>query len=203
MGVEKRMDSKSSTIKVYTSQADVVLKKLKEEGVVFSKREYVVKKYGQAVAEVFTTVYDWMEGHMKTWLEPPEGAEYPYWAFANLLEIATGDHDNIMILDLPTDQGVFFSARDYTKIMQFQPLGSEEECRRFNEEAKKQGVKDHGQILLTPFYPLLKKQLLKSWDHLFDYQRKVQAGSLSLDEIPHLQAALWCIREDWISGDGK
>ena len=82
------MANECSTIRLYLNQTDVVWKKLQEDGIVFSKAEYVRRKYEES-ADVFMTIYSWFAGAAQQYVPRPEGAELPYWAQRELMNIDT------------------------------------------------------------------------------------------------------------------
>ena len=74
------MDRGRDTVTLYSPQSDAVLRVLERDGVCFSRAEYVRRKYGES-APIFLTVYGWYVSRAAVLVPPPEGAEYPYWAF--------------------------------------------------------------------------------------------------------------------------
>ena len=69
--IEKKADI---TVDVYKRQV------LDRDGICFSRREYVQKKYEES-APVFLSAYDWFVKAAEAHVPKPQGAEYPYWAF--------------------------------------------------------------------------------------------------------------------------
>ena len=80
------MDYSNNKITLYSLQADPVIEAIKKDGVCFSKKKYVEKKYVESAA-IFTTVYSWFVNEAGKFAKKPEGAEYPYWAFKDLYNV--------------------------------------------------------------------------------------------------------------------
>ena len=187
------------TIRLYALQQAPVPELLERDGVVFSKPEYVSRKYGES-AQVFLNNYSWFVNEARKIVPPPEGAEYPYWAFRDLYNIDSADasaEDGFMTLDVPLDMAVFFDAADWNRIMQFRYLGTDEEERAFNKELQAYGVTAF-KAMTTQYYPDIRMKITDSWKRLFVHDEEVRAGDYS--GCPGgVQAGLWCIRREWLS----
>lgn len=68
------MDQKNHTVTLYALQADPVIEAIYTDGVCFSKREYVKKKY-QESAPVFLAAYDFYVSEAIKYVPKPDGAE--------------------------------------------------------------------------------------------------------------------------------
>ena len=53
---------------------------------------------------------------------------------------------------------------------------------------KKQGIRDSSDVFRTPFYPFQRRQILGSWDKIFDLPEDAQ----------YYQAACWQLKKEWI-----
>ena len=189
------MDHKHDTLTLYTCQTDAVLDALKQNGVCFSKAEYVRKKY-QESAQVFLTAYDWFSREAARIVPKPEGAEYPYWAFldANSLEQSGGS--NLLTLEVPCCEAVFFDVYDWNRIMQHRFLGEDAaQEAAFGEALAQRGIREYD-VMLQNFYPQEKQQIQQSWKRLFRHHERIQAGDLS--GVGRVQAGLWQIKKEWV-----
>ena len=65
------MGYERTEIMLYSSQAEIVLETLQRDGICFSRREYVKKKYGES-APIFTAAYDWFVKEAARHLPKPE-----------------------------------------------------------------------------------------------------------------------------------
>ena len=182
-------------MKLLLNQTDTVWQKLMRDGIVFCKREYIEKKYVES-ANVFMTIYSWFVEQAKQITPRPEGAEFPYWSQANLINLDTSGYGHVFEVDVPNDQAIFFDYRDWTKILQFKYLAKDEEDEKnFEEELKNNGV-DEFKILTTSFYPLQKQKIMNSWNRLFLNHESIKNGD---SDVKNISAALWCIKKEWVT----
>ena len=182
-------------MRLLLNQTDTVWNKLQDDGVVFCKREYIAKKYEEST-NVFMTIYSWFVGEAQRIVPKPEGAEFPYWAQANITNLDTSGSGHVFEVDVPNDEAVFFDYKDWTQILQFKYLAEDEEdAKKFEAELKANGV-DEFKVMTTSFYPMLKQKILKSWSRLFRHHAAIAEGS---SDVKNVSAALWCIRKGWVT----
>lgn len=190
------MDHSDHTIKLYSPQAPVVIDTLMRDGVCFSRREFVEKKYGES-AKIFLAAYDWFVKEAKKYTACPDGAEYPYWAFKDPDSVDGSAGAVPLLLEVPVEAAVFFDVYDWNKILNLQYIGtSEADEKRFREMLSDYGIRNRSDIILTGFYPDLKKQVQDSWARLFRHHEAIRSGDYS--GVRKVQAALWQIRRSWI-----
>lgn len=193
------MDKKCNRVKLYASLNNSVLKKIKDEGVIFSKREYVEKKYEES-SKIFTTAYSCFVREADKIVRRPENAEYPYWVFTDASNLERYNDSSIIELEVPLDEVIFFNMYDWNKILSLEFIGeNEEEEKEFKEVLKKYGIKHDSDIMLTSFYPQLKSKVTDSWNRVFLNHEKIKNGDYSC--VPVVQAALWQIKKEWIRGE--
>lgn len=58
------------------------------------------------------------------------------------------------------------------------------------------GIKQPQDIITTPFYSLLKRELQASWSNLFRFLEDIRNGKSTPSS--HVQAGLWQIKKEWI-----
>ncbi len=76
MGDKKRMDHRRTSVCLYSPQAQIVLDVLDRDGICFSRREYVQKKYEES-APVFLSAYDWFVKAAEAHVPKPRGCGIP------------------------------------------------------------------------------------------------------------------------------
>lgn len=187
------MDPERGSLILYTAQTEAVLAVLRREGVCRSRREYVAQKYGES-AKVFLTAYSWFAQAAADIVPRPPEAELPYWAFRDLYSLdASGG--NVLRLLVPADQAVLFDLYDWNKVLRMQFLGEPEEERAFRQELALRGLREQ-EVMLTDFYPELKRQILDSWPRLLRRHRALLAGDDT--GVGGVQAGLWQLRREWV-----
>lgn len=190
------MDHSNHTIKLYSPQTPVVIDTLMRDGVCYSRRVFVEKKYGES-AKIFLAAYDWFVKEAKKYTACPADAEYPYWAFKDADSVDGSAGAFPLLLDVPVDSAVFFDMYDWNKILNLQYIGtSEADEKRFGELLSDYGIRNRSDIILTGFYPDLKQQILDSWTRLFRHHEAIRSGDCT--GVLKVQAALWQIRRSWI-----
>ena len=134
------MDYRHQTITLFSSQADPVLHAIEKDGVCYSKAAYVRRKYGES-SPIFLTAYDWYVRHAEALVPKPEHAEFPYWAFTDTYNVDTSAGGNILTLEVPIEEVVFFQVKDWNKILCLTLIGeSEAEEDEFRQELSARGL---------------------------------------------------------------
>lgn len=186
------MDKGNNKIKLYTSQSDIVLQIIEKDGVCYSKKEFVSKKYSES-SNIFITAYSWFVKEAEKIVKKPEKAEYPYWAFKDLYNVDDSAGGNILTLKVPLEEAIFFDLFDWNKIICMKYIGvCEEDEKEFKENIKKLGLKETN-IMLTNFYPELKMQIMESWKFLFRHHKNIKI--VNIDKIGKVQVGLWQIKQ--------
>lgn len=190
------MGKEGNTIKLYAMQADIVLEAIKRDGVCYSKKEYVRRKYGES-AQIFMTAYSWYVQEAARIVPQPEGAEYPYWAFRDLYNLDQSGGGNFLELEVPREEVVLFDLFDWNRILCLKYLGeNQEDDQCFKEMLERCGMSED-KVMLTSFYPRQKQQILASWKRLFRHHEQLIQGN---DEgVRGVQAGLWRIKKEWIT----
>jgi len=169
-------------MKLWTVQTPEVLKLLEAQGFTMVKREYIRKKYGDC-AWSFLIAYDFMAKKLAKKVVPPEGAESPVWLFADRLWAGEG----AVAVEVPEEEILLFDLRKWYRVLSLSYVGTEKEETAFDEMLRKQGIRDTSDIFCTGFYPLQKRQIMASWERIFD---------LPEDRQYH-QAACWQLKKEW------
>lgn len=190
------MDNANSKIILYSSQPLEIAGLLRNKAIHYAKLEYIREKYGE-VSEVFLAAYSWYRAEASRLVPRPPEAESGIWAYADLKFLDTAPGYSILKLAVPADEAVFFSMRDWNRVLNLRFIGeTEEEERVFEQKLSRFGVKYEGDIYLKPFYPQLKSELIKSWSRLFRFHEAIKAGLR--DIVPDIQAGLWKIDPEWV-----
>ncbi len=98
-----------------------------------------------------------------------------------------------MHLEIPKDELILFDRRTWNKILNMEYVGTDEEIAAFEQEYKRQGVRDPLDIMKSSFYPLLAQKIKKSWQHLF-------YGSTSGRDLL-ARRCLVSEKKDWVVGE--
>ena len=186
------MSEENKSIRLYTSQREIVLDIIREKGVYHVKKEFIIKKYDE-VANVFLEPYNWFVRNAVNKLPRPEGAEYPIWLFSDLRYVENHEGCQIIEVEVDIDNVVLFDPSKWNRILNLSYIPKDEmDEDNFYKSLERQGIYNETSIYMTSFYPHLKQKVIKSWDSLFE-------DNIDL-ESPY-QAALWELRREWIVSD--
>ena len=190
------MDNRDNRIVLYSVQSEIVVDILKNDGVCFSKRKYVLKKYEEG-APIFIAAYDWFVRELENYLPKPKSAEYPYWAFRDLSSVEQSENTKLLQLRVPLDEVVFFDMYDWNKILCLQYIGeTKADEDQFRQRLTDYGIRQESDIILTSFYPDLKRQVEDSWKRLFRHHENIKQGNI--EGIGSVQSVLWQLKKEWI-----
>jgi len=195
MGVEKGMDTQCDKIRLFSVQRNDVVDIIMRDGVSYSKKEYVKRKYEESAA-IFLTAYTWLAKEATKYVPKPERGELHYWAFENTHDFERHSGSSVLIMDVPIQECILFDLYDWNKILKLEYIGeSRQDEQRFHEHIHNMGIKHDSDIMLTAFYPQLKQEIEKSWQRLFQYQAQLVKGERPVASV---EAALWQIKKSWI-----
>ena len=189
------MGETDPALTLYTAQTEVVYQTLLRDGVCFSREEYVSKKYGET-APGFLTAYRWFAREAAGLVPRPEGAQLPYWAFAELYSVESSGPGWVLTLEVPRAQAVLFDLYDWNRVLQLGLLGEDGEVRAFRKELSLRGLREFD-VMTSAFYPELRQRVEDSWRRLFRHHSRLQSGERP-EEVGGVQAGLWCIRREWV-----
>lgn len=188
------MDQKCDTVTLYTAQSEAVVEAVRS-GTAFSCEAFVQKKYEES-APVFLTAYRWFSAEAAKLVPRPEGAGLPYWVFGSPQSVDLSGGGCPLTLCVPRDQAVFFDMYDWNRVLQMRYMGeTPAQERAFQEELAMRGLRETD-VMLSGFYPELRQQIIASWSRLFRHHERIRAGDLT--GVGAMQAALWCIRKEWV-----
>lgn len=196
MGGKERMGSERDYVTLYSPQSDIVWQTVMSDGIAYSRREYVQKKYEES-AGIFLAAYDAYIREAEKIVSRPEPWAYPYWAFASLEQVDTSGGGRIMELSVPACEAVFFDQYDWYKVLRLSFIGdSKAEEDAFARELERRGIRDASEAVLRPFYPDVKRKITDSWKKIFRYDGAIRNGDTS--GVKAVQAGLWCIKKEWL-----
>ncbi len=119
----------------------------------------------------------------------PEGAESPFWLFCDPKWTGNVGENCLLQCLIPEEEVLLFDLRKWSQVLNLSYVGSEQKQEEFRQKLYRQGVKDPLELFRTPFYPLLKQEVIKSWDDI-----------LCIDgmEEQYLQGACWQLKKEWL-----
>ncbi|MCI6466561.1 MAG: DUF3841 domain-containing protein [Faecalicatena sp.] len=173
---------------MWTAQTDQVLETLERGGIYFVKKEYITQKYGNT-AWIFQEAYRFFTERAKHIVPQPEEAQSPVWMFGDKKWAAPVGGGYRLELRIPREELILFDRRLWSKILNLSYIGTKEQETEFQHKLHRMGIADSIEVFLKPYYPLLKTEILKSWERLF---------TEACPELEYVQGAAWMIKKEWI-----
>ena len=167
---------------LWTAQSPEVWQLLEKQGTTAVKKEFIRKKYGDC-AWSFLIAYDFMAKKLAKKILPPEGAESPVWLFAD----PKWAGEDARPLEVPEEEILLFDLRKWYRVLSLSYVGTPKEEADYDAMLRWQGIGTSSDIFWTPFYPLQKRQIMASWDQIFDLPEDPQ----------YYQAACWQLKKEW------
>lgn len=177
-------------IKVWTAQSRIVLDTIENTGTYHVKRDFILKKY-QEISRLFLEPYDWFVRQAAARVSPPPGAEYAVWVYLNSSMVSNaGPGDYLIEADIPQDQVILFDEGKWLRILNLAYIPSTpEDGRAFKDKLDKYGLSQDSQAFLSNFYPQFKREIVKSWDRLFDDSIVLTGNKMG---------AVWELKKEWV-----
>lgn len=178
-------------IKVWTKQHENVLEELERKGRYIVKREYIVKTLEEHANLVLET-YDWLVKHGPDAQNRPTDVTYPVWVSFSK-ETTMLEEKGMVILELEIDPSIIttINVAKWGAILNYSYIPSDStDGKRHQKLLEDYGTSD-AQAYMSQFYPQIKREIVNSWDRLFD--EDVSLGSSSC------YGNIWEVRKEWIT----
>ena len=179
-----------SQITVWTKQHEKVLDELEQTGRYRAKKEYIIKDLEEHANLVLET-YDWLVKHSPDAANKPEGVTYPVWvSFQQEATMLPSPGTVILQLSVDSHMVTPVNIAKWGAILNYSyiPL-DQQDAHRHQQLLEAYGVSDP-QAYMTQFYPQIKREIIGSWDRLFDPE--VHLGN----DLEY--GLLWEVQKEWI-----
>lgn len=185
--LRKNIDSK---VKVWTRQHKNVLKILKEKGVYQVKERYIRKKL-DTCADIYLDIYRWLRNQAAKRMEISAELKYPIWlSIQEELKLPEADGMVFFELEIPRNKIMVFDLLKWDYIANYLYLPRDKEDRKnFTRKLNKYNISVESDIYLQNFYPRLKKEMVKSWERLFNSDIELSNQKVAIS---------WELREEWV-----
>ena len=179
-------------VTLWTRQVSEILDEIKECGVYKVKEEYIRKK-NDTISDYYLKLYKWFTGEAKKHVDVK--GDYPIWlSVADEFRLRPVEGTVTLRLRVPSKEVLLcnYDAWGYTVNYFYVPLDEADKARH-REELTKNGLVSDDELFLTSkgnFYPLLKREVVKSWERIFTLK--------PTDLKACLVAVTWEIKKEWI-----
>ena len=188
------------TVTLYSAQPQTIAQNIRQGNTHYAKLDSIREKYGEEVAPVFTQAYNWFVRQAEQIVARPAEAESAIWVYHDPRLLEQHSDYEIMTLDIPLTEVIFFSMSDWNKVLNQRFLAlSDQEHVDFTNKLEKQGITYEGDLFRKPFYPQLKQEVIKSWQNLFRFHQPILDALHQGNELPikDIQAAIWKLPKNW------
>lgn len=179
-------------VTLWTRQVSEILGEIKDYGVYKVKEEYIRKK-NDTISDYYLKLYKWFTDEAKKYVDVK--GEYPIWlSVADEFRLRPVEDTVTLKLRVPSKEVLLcnYDAWGYTVNYFYVPLDEADKARH-KEELTKNGLVSDDELFLTSkgnFYPLLKREVVKSWERIFTLK--------PTDLNACLVAVTWEIKKEWI-----
>ncbi len=178
------------TVTVWTKQHENVLHVLETEGRYIAKREYIVQDLTEHAGLVLE-VYDWLVKHSPGAPNKPADVQYPVWvSVAQEATMLPSPGTVILELELDPDLITRVNIDKWGAILNYSYIPADaQDAKRHRELLTQYGVSDP-KAYMTQFYPEIKREIIQSWDRLFD-------DSIILGNTNYY-GNIWEVKQEWV-----
>ena len=176
-------------IRVWTKQHADILKDLDANDLYVVNKEYIVQKM-EDHADLYLDVYDWYYGVAAKIIPPPQDVRYPIWVSLTEEGKIENSEGNVGLeIEVDESQLLTMDIDKWGRIVNYMYIPADKADEEAHEELlRKYGV-DDCTAYMSPFYPAIRRRVIKSWDRLFD-----ESFALSGVRV----GTIWELRKEWI-----
>lgn len=177
-------------VPVWTKQNKGILQDLEKHGRYVVQEAYVRRTNAEDTA-LFLGVYRWLARKVEERVPKPADVSYPVWVtLAGSSAMLCSPQEVVLRLEVEEELLVPVDINKWALILNYAYIpATEEDARRHSETLALYGV-DDARAYMTAFYPDIKREIVQSWNRLFDE-----------DIVVHNRlhdAVIWEIRREWV-----
>ncbi|CQR71200.1 hypothetical protein SOV_47160 [Sporomusa ovata DSM 2662] len=176
-------------VKVWTKQHENIVKDLETNERYIVKKEYIVNKMEEHAA-LYLDVYNWYHQAASKIVQPPEDVQYPIWVSLTEEGKIENSPGNVQ-LEILVEQArlITMDIDKWGRIVNYMYIPADAQDKKEHDTLLARYGIDDCTAYMKPFYPNIKRKIIKSWDRLFDESiilSKVRVGTL------------WELKKEWI-----
>lgn len=163
--------------KIYTAQGEIVLETILNQGVYEVKKEYILEKYGSNVSQLFLVAYDWFIKNSQIQQDSKEKI-YPIWCFKDKKYARKYTKGHLLTLSVNKERIIYFDQKKWERVLNLDYVTEDKDkYLKFHKDLKERGISSVDEVILTPYYPLLKRQVIDSWKGIFKTKKTKVIGA--------------------------
>ena len=176
---------------VWSKQHSNVLELLNDSGRYVAKKAHIYSEL-QEHSEYILEAYDWYVRRVSLKYPKPDDVSYPVWVSLSLKN-AMIPSENTVTLEMEIDDCIIMpvNINKWSMILNYAYIPKDEEdAQRHRLLLKQYGVSD-AKAYMSSFYPQIKKEIVASWDRLFDEGVAINNNRMQYGTV-------WELRKEWI-----
>lgn len=178
-------------ITVWTKQHKAVLETLEREGRYVAKRQFVEYE-NEDCAPLVLEVYDWLVKNGPNASLKPQDADYPVWvSFSREGTYLPQEHSVMLELSLDPKLITPIHVAKWGMILNYSYIPKDIEDAKRHQKLLQDYHTSDTQAYMSRFYPEIKREIIESWDRLFDDSIEVNSNQK--------YGTIWEIRKEWIT----
>lgn len=180
-------------MRFWTRQHEAILKELEDTGRYRVKKEYIAEKNGE-ITDFYLPLYEWYTNAARKYIHLEPELKYPIWlSISNELMLQPVEHAVILEVEIPDDSYLLcnYDAWGY-RVNYFYVPKDDVDANRHQDELARYGIASEDALITTDkgnFYPLLKREIISSWDRVFE---------VTSDDPAMTVGTCWELKKEWI-----
>ena len=176
---------------VWSKQHENVLTLLHDNGRYVAKKANIYREL-QEHSEYILEAYDWYVRKVSAKYPKPADVQYPVWISLSA-ENTMIPSENTVTLEMEIEDGIIMpvNINKWSMILNYSYIPmDEEDAQRHRILLKQYNVSD-AKAFMSSFYPQIKKEIVASWDRLFD-------DGITINDNRMQYGTVWELRKEWI-----
>lgn len=155
-------------VKVWTKQHANILVDLEKNGRYIVKKEYIQQRMEEH-AQLYLDVNNWYRNAAEKIVPAPSDVEYPVWVSLSESE-KIGNSDGNVLLEIEVDEDVLITMDmdKWGRIVNYMYIPKDDDDQIVHDKLVDSYNTNDCRAYMSPFFPIIKKKIQKSWDRLFD-----------------------------------
>ena len=177
-------------VTVWTRQSDKILDDLDTHGRYIVKQSYIRQKMEEH-ADLVLDVYGWYKRRAAAFSRIPDDVNYPIWVAVSESSLLRLCEDQVM-LELSVDEQDLIVVDPYKwdLVINYMYLPKDAADYQRHQDLLHNYQTNDGKAYMTPFFPMIKREIVQSWDRLFQDMPT---------DLADKNGTLWEIKAEWIT----
>lgn len=179
-------------ITVWSKQHRDVWKLLDDRSRYIVKKQHVISDLREH-SKFILEAYDWYVRKVSAKYPKPADVSYPLWLSLSL-ENTMVPSENTVILEMEIEEAIIMpvNINKWTIILNYSFIPKDgEDARRHRALLGQYGLSD-AKAYMSSFYPHIKKEIISSWDRLFDDGILINGNRMQYGTV-------WELRREWVA----